>query len=36
MAIKKGETYSTTVSWIRAKVSFALDTEGGTFMPERL
>ena len=23
-AIKKGETYSTTVSWIRAKVSFAL------------
>jgi len=24
LAIKKGETYSTTVSWIRAKVSFAL------------
>ena len=27
LAIKKGETYSTTVSWIRAKVSFALLTE---------
>jgi len=24
LAIKKCETYSTTVSWIRAKVSFAL------------
>ena len=24
LAIKKGETYSTTVSWIRAKVLFAL------------
>ena len=24
LAIKKGETYSTTVSWIRVKVSFAL------------
>ena len=24
LAIRKGETYSTTVSWIRAKVSFAL------------
>ena len=24
LSIKKDETYSTTVSWIRAKVSFAL------------
>ena len=24
VAIKKGETYSTTVSWIQAKVSFAV------------
>ena len=24
LAIRKGETYSTTVSWIRAKISFAL------------
>ena len=30
LAIRKGETYSTTVSWIRAKVSFAL-LRGGHF-----
>ena len=37
LTIKKGETYNTTISWIRAKVSSALlRGEGGTSMPKRL
>ena len=36
LAIKKSETYSTTVSWIRAKVSFALLRGGHFYAQEAL